>query len=94
MPDTVESHGGCTKEVQISPGTVRVILVNCLQEEIKIGANANMENLYNQGNSKPTIREEMSLPCSVQTNGDLGEGTITVCKHSIGSYTREGEKLL
>lgn len=70
MLDTGE-FGACTNEVQSSPGTVSVSLVNHFQERrIKTGASANMENLYDQGNGKPVKSEEMSLHCSVQSKGD------------------------
>lgn len=98
--DTVEYHGSCVRRCR-SPGTVRVILVSCLQEKIKTVANASMENLYDQGRASPPFQSKEA--CPVQSGQmesgkrcDLwgGDVTIILCKHLIGSCTKEGEKLL
>lgn len=85
------------KEVLVSSGTIRVVLASCLQERIKTVANANMENLHDQRRTSPQYQKKGA--CPVQSRQmEMGGGgewdTITLCKHLIGSYAREGEKLL
>lgn len=50
------------KEVQVSSRTVRVILANHLQERIRTVANANMENLYDQGKAIPPYQRKGACP--------------------------------